>query len=142
VTIFVRLVVLFAAYLLACIAASAIITVGTFTPDWDLSAFGGQTFMLSSIIAIGGGVIAGIALLPALILIALGEGFAVRSGIVYALLGAALALALGYGIDFSGYAGVSADGSLPRGRELLAAAGIAGGFVYWLFAGRRAGAWK
>jgi len=25
---------------------------------------------------------------------------------------------------------------------VLAAAGIAGGFVYWLFAGRKAGSWK
>jgi hypothetical protein len=25
---------------------------------------------------------------------------------------------------------------------VLAAAGIAGGFVYWLFAGRKAGLWK
>jgi hypothetical protein len=28
-----------------------------------------------------------------------------------------------------------------REREVLAAAGIAGGFVYWLFAGRKAGSW-
>jgi hypothetical protein len=29
-----------------------------------------------------------------------------------------------------------------RELQLLAASGIAGGFVYWLFAGRRAGSWK
>jgi len=29
-----------------------------------------------------------------------------------------------------------------RGREVFAAAGIAGGFVYWLFAGRETGSWK
>ena len=28
------------------------------------------------------------------------------------------------------------------GPEVAAEAGIAGGLVYWLFAGRRAGAWK
>jgi hypothetical protein len=29
-----------------------------------------------------------------------------------------------------------------REREVLAASGIAGGLVYWLFAGRKAGVWK
>jgi hypothetical protein len=31
---------------------------------------------------------------------------------------------------------------LAQERQLLAASGIAGGLVYWLFAGRRAGSWK
>ena len=52
-----------------------------------------------------------------------------------------LALALSYGLDFGGYVG--APGSyLAREREVLAASGIAGGLVYWLIAGRRAGFWK
>ena len=47
-------------------------------------------------------------------------------------------MALFYGIDFAGYVG-DPDGFLAREREVLAASGIAGGLVYWLFAGRRAG---
>jgi hypothetical protein len=31
---------------------------------------------------------------------------------------------------------------LAREREVLAASGIAGGLVYWVFAGRKAGSWK
>ena len=82
-----------------------------------------------------------IAMLPALLVIALAEGFAWRSILVYAALGGVLALALGYGLDFGGYVG--APGShLAREREVLAASGIAGGLVYWLIAGRRAGFWK
>jgi hypothetical protein len=57
------------------------------------------------------------------------------------LLGGALALSLSYGLDFAGYVG-DPDSLLAREREVLAASGIAGGFVYWLFAGRSAGAWK
>ena len=48
--------------------------------------------------------------------------------------------AAAYGLDFFGY--VAPPGSdLAREREVFAAAGIAGGLVYWLFAGRKAGAW-
>ena len=48
---------------------------------------------------------------------------------------------LGYGLDFGGYV-AAPDGDLAREREVFAAAGIAGGLVYWLIAGRRAGVWK
>jgi hypothetical protein len=49
-----------------------------------------------------------------------------------------LALILVYGLDFTAYVG----SVFVREREVVAAAGIAGGLVYWLFAGRGAGAWK
>ena len=79
--------------------------------------------------------------MPALLIVALTEGFAWRSSILYAALGGVLALALSYGFDFAGYVGEPGS-PLAREREVFAAAGIAGGFVYWLFAGRKAGAWK
>jgi len=46
-----------------------------------------------------------------------------------------------YGLDFAGYI-ASSEGDLAGNREVFAAAGIAGGLVYWLIAGRRAGMWK
>jgi hypothetical protein len=48
---------------------------------------------------------------------------------------------MAYGLDFAGYI-ASSEGDLARNREVFAAAGIAGGLVYWLIAGRRAGTWK
>jgi hypothetical protein len=57
------------------------------------------------------------------------------------VLGGLLALALTYGVDFAGYLG-GIDGAVPREREVLAASGIAGGLVYWVCAGRKAGSWK
>jgi hypothetical protein len=85
--------------------------------------------------------IAGTAMLPTLLIVALTEAFAWRSSLVYAALGGVIALALSYGADFAGYLGEA--GSDPaHEREVLAAAGIAGGLVYWLFAGRNAGVWK
>ena len=59
-----------------------------------------------------------------------------------ALIGGALALALAYGLDFAGYVGAPDAVDVAREREVLAAAGIAGGLVYWLFAGRSAGSWN
>ena len=60
---------------------------------------------------------------------------------MYAALGGVLALAVGYGVDFAGDPPAPGS-SLAREREMLAAAGIAGGLVYWLFAGRNAGSWR
>jgi hypothetical protein len=140
--VLVRIMMAFVAYLLACIAASLVFTIGTLTPEWDdLTALGMSTLVLWSTVGIGAAIIASVAFMPALLLIALTEGFAWRSSILYAALGGVLALALGYGLDFAGYADEPGR-LLVHEREVMAAAGIAGGFVSWLVAGRRAGSWK
>jgi hypothetical protein len=140
--VLVRIMMAFVAYVLACIAASGILTIGTLTPEWDdLASLGMPTLVVWSTIGIGAVVIATIAFMPALLLIVLAEGFAWRSSILYAALGGALALSLSYGLDFAGYVG-EAGSPFMHEREVFAAAGIAGGFVYWLFAGRKAGSWK
>jgi hypothetical protein len=137
--IIVRIMVVIGAYILACIAASIVLTIATLTPNWDdLTSLGMQSAMLWSIVGVGAAFIAAVALLPALLIVALAEGFAWRSILIYGVLGGVLALALRYGLDFAGYAG-EPDSYLPREREVLAAAGIAGGLVFWLFAGRKAG---
>jgi hypothetical protein len=140
--VLVRIMMMFLAYILACIAASIILTIGTLTPEWDDLAAGDMpSVAVWAIVMVSAVVIGAIAMMPALLVIALAEGFAWRSSLVYAALGGALALSLSYGLDFAGYVG-NADSTLAREREVLAAAGIAGGFVYWLFAGRKAGSWK
>jgi hypothetical protein len=137
-----RIMMVIVAYVLACIAASIVLTIGTLTPEWDdLAPLGLPSAALWSVVGVGAALIATIAMLPALIVIALAEGFAWRSILVYAALGGVLALALTYGLDFAGYVGAP-DSTLAREREVLAASGIAGGLVYWLLAGRKAGSWK
>ncbi len=137
-----RLFTVMSGYVLGCIAAATVLTVGTLTPQWDqLAPQGLPAAALWSVVGIGAAVIAAIALLPALLLIALAEAFAWRSVILYGALGGALALALCYGIDFAGYFS-GPHGIVARESEVLAASGIAGGLVYWVFAGRKAGAWK
>jgi len=140
--IIVRLFMVLIAYMLACIAASIVLTIGTLTPQWDrLAPQGLPAAALWPVVGVGAAIIAAVAMLPALLVIALAEGFAWRSAVVYGALGGALALALCYGIDFAGYVG-GPDSILAREREVLAASGIAGGLVYWVFAGRKAGSWK
>jgi hypothetical protein len=140
--VLVRIMMMFLAYILACIAASIILTIGTLTPAWDdLAAAGMPSVAVWAVVMVGATAIGAIAVMPALLVIALAEGFAWRSSLVYAALGGALALSLSYGLDFAGYVG-DPNSTLAREREVLAAAGIAGGFVYWLFAGRKAGSWK
>jgi hypothetical protein len=140
--VLVRIVVVFFAYIAGCVAASIILTVGTLTPVWDeFVSSGMSTLVVWSAVGVLSAIVAGVAFMPALLIVALTEGFAWRSSILYAALGGVLALALSYGFDFAGYVGEPGS-PLAREREVFAAAGIAGGFVYWLFAGRKAGAWK
>ena len=140
-TVIGRIMMVVVGYVLACVAASIVLTIGTLTPEWDdLASLGLQSAAIWSVVAVGAVVIATLAMLPALLVIALAEGFAWRSILVYAALGGVLGLALRYGLDFAGYVG-EPDSILAREREVTAAAGIAGGLVYWLFAGRRAGIW-
>jgi hypothetical protein len=139
VSVLARIFLVIVGYLLACIAASAILTIGTLTPEWDdLVAAGFNSTAAWVVILIGAFAIAAIAMVPALLVIVLAEGFGWRSIVIYGVLGGLLALALSYGLDFAGYVG-DPDSFLAREREVLAASGIVGGFVYWLVAGRKAG---
>jgi hypothetical protein len=80
------------------------------------------------------------ALLPALLVIALAESFAIRTVLFYAIVGGLgfAGLAVNLGLAEHRPAG---GASLGRDVEIAAGAGIAAGLVYWAIAGRRAGAW-
>ena len=136
-----RVFTVMAGYVLACIAASIVLTLGALAPEWDQTAQGMPSAAIWAVIGLGAALIGGTAMVPALLIIALAEGFAWRSVLFYGSLGGVLALALTYGIDVAGYVR-GPDSMLAHEREVLAASGIAGGLVYWLFAGRKAGSWK
>jgi hypothetical protein len=146
-----RLIMMLVGYIWACVAASLVITLGTLAPEWnDLDEFGRSlgdqsggvpTVALWSMIGIWAAIIFAVGFFPTVLAIILTEGFKLRSIVVYGLIGAALALAAAYGLDFGGYV-TAPNADVMHEREVLAAAGIAGGLVYWLFAGRRAGVWK
>lgn len=143
-----RIMMMFVGYVWACIAAALVLALGTLTPEWnDLFASLGmqsphaQSAAMWTVVGLGAFVIFVVGFLPVLLVIVIAEGFALRSVVIYGVIGGALALAMGYGLDFAGYI-APANVDIAREREVFAAAGIAGGLVYWLFAGRRAGSWK
>jgi hypothetical protein len=147
-TVLGRIVMALLGYALACVAASLVLTIGSFAPDWNelttrlgMDSAAAQSAALWWISGMAAIIIFSVGFLPACLVIALAEGLALRSAVIYGVIGAALALAMAYGLDFAGYP-AAPDGDLARNREVFAAAGIAGGLVYWLIAGRRAGAWK
>jgi hypothetical protein len=147
-TVLFRITMMFIGYVWACIAAALVLALGTLTPQWNsfFAAFGldsphAQSAAMWMVVGLGALIIFFVGLLPTLLVIVITEGFGLRSIVIYGVIGAALALVMAYGLDFGGY--IAAPGSdLAREREVFAAAGIAGGLVYWLFAGRKAGVWK
>ena len=131
-----RILLMFLAYVLACIAASAVFTTGALSPHWDdLTSSGLPPEAIWAIIAVGTPIIGAVAALPTVLAIA--EGFAWRSVLLYAAFGGVLALALSSGLDLPAVA--APDAPIGSERQRLAASGIAAGLVYWLFAGRSAG---
>ena len=143
-----RITMMFVGYVWACIAASLVLALGTLAPQWDFffRSLGVQSSQAQStamwvVVGLGALIIFFVGFLPTLLIIIITEGFALRSILVYGVIGAALALVMAFGLDFTGYRAPPGI-DIAREREVFAAAGIAGGMVYWLFAGRRAGSWK
>jgi len=99
-----RIVMAFTGYVLACFAASLVLTFGTFAPDWNelMSPLGPQpaavqSVALWSITAIAAVMIFAVSFLPASLVILLTEGLALRSAVIYGASGGLLALAMAYG---------------------------------------------
>ncbi len=82
------------------------------------------------------------ALLPALLVIIAAEAFAIRSVLFYAVAGGLLGAILILNSDGWDWRAIQIDGGARRELEIMAAAGIVAGFVYWAIAGRKAGRWR
>jgi hypothetical protein len=137
-----RIFVVIFAYLVACFVAAFVLLIASRSVEWDefllLSMHVGTFWPL---VCVAGAFLAAIVMIPAMLFIALTEGLGWRSVLLFAGFGALLALSSLLG--FAPYdMPLSADGLFTREREILVAAGIAGGLTYWLIAGRNAGAWR
>jgi hypothetical protein len=86
--------------------------------------------------------ISGYAVLPALLIVIAAEAFSIRSVLFYAIAGGLLGAVLILNSDGWNMSAIQIDGSARRELEVMAAAGIVAGFVYWAIAGRKAGAWR
>ena len=134
-----RIFVILFALLGAGLAASAVLTIAVLTREWnDLLLLSFETGALAVVIGLGGLIVSAVFLLPVAAVIALAEALAWRSVLFYAALGLVLAL----WAYFGGFALIGPEEGGARGGEISAAAGIAGGLVYWVLAGRNAGVWR
>jgi hypothetical protein len=138
-----RLFVIFFAFLAACLAAGMIVVGALLFPD--LSNLGDGPIDESAwniVLGFGFIFISGFALLPAMVVVAVTEAFYIRGVLSYAVGGGLVGLACYLGLVPFDPETLRFDGIVQRHLEIMTGAGIVAGFVYWLIAGRNAGAWR
>jgi hypothetical protein len=138
-----RLFVILFAFLAACLVAGMIVVGAVLYPEFsDLGSGPIDRGALDVVLGFGFIFISGFALLPALIVVLITEAFYVRGALTYAVGGALVGAACYLGlVPFDPYT-MHFDGIVRRHLEIMTGAGIVAGLVYWLIAGRTAGAWR
>ena len=142
--ILVRFFIVLFAYWIATIPAGAVLVFGAVSPSLSTPPPGSDEWpVLWFLMVATSVVVAAIAFVPSAIAILITEAFGWRWLVLYAVAGAAIGVSCAYWAGFIEWSPEVSAG-LPRtgNTELMAAAGIAAGFVYWLIAGRRAGGWR
>lgn len=133
-----RIIVIIFALIVASVAAGVVLAFGIMAPDMDSDRVERVNFFVGSFFATG--FYGAVAIVPAFVLIGLGEALRMRNFIYYGAAGALVALASYYGCNISATLENTTDVPPVEHALLLAvAAGIFGGVVYWLIAGRKAG---
>jgi Na+/proline symporter len=131
------------AFLASCLVAGMIIVIAVLYPE--LSDIGtGQIDQNAINVVLGFGFIfiSGFALLPALIVVLITEAFNVRGALTYGIGGAIVGAACYLGLVPFDPDTFQFQGIVRRHLEIMTGAGIVGGLVYWLIAGRTAGTWR
>ena len=138
-----RLFVVFFAFLFACMAAGAIVVVAVLYPEFsDLGAREIDQSAVNVVLGFGFIFLSGFALLPALIVVLITEAFYIRGMLTYAVGGALVGAACYLGLVPFDTQAMQFDGIVRRHLEIMTGAGIVAGLVYWMIAGRGAGAWR
>lgn len=137
-----RLFVIFFAFLLSCFAAGAIVVVAVLYPEFsDLGTRDVDQSAFNVVLGFGFIFISGFALLPAVIVALITETFSIRGILTYAVGGAVVGAACYLGLTPFNTELMQFDVIVRRHLEIMTGAGIVAGLVYWMIAGRRAGAW-
>jgi hypothetical protein len=138
-----RLFVILFAFLFACLAAGMIVVGAVLYPEFsDLGSGPIDQGAINVVLGFGFIFISGFALLPALIVVLITEAFYIRGILTYAVGGAIVGCACYLGLVPFDPATLQFDGIVRRHLEIMTGAGIVAGLVYWLIAGRSAGAWR
>ncbi|CAM5505089.1 Lipoprotein OS=Afipia felis OX=1035 GN=BN961_03589 PE=4 SV=1 [Afipia felis] len=137
-----RLFSIFFGFLAACFVAGAVVMFALVFPEMDVQTLDIDSGAMNVMLGIGFVLISGFALLPALIAVLVTEAFSIRHILIYAIFGglAGLGCYLAF-IPFDTET-MTFVGVVRRHVEVMVGAGILGGVVYWLIAGRNAGAWR
>jgi hypothetical protein len=138
-----RLFAILFGFLAASLVAGAIVVGAVLYPEFsDLATGPIDPSALNIVLGFGFIFISGFALLPAMIIVAITEAFAIRSALAYAIGGGLVGLACYLGLIPFDPATLRFDGVVRRHLEIMTGAGILAGIVYWMIAGRNAGAWR
>jgi hypothetical protein len=143
-SVVVRCFVILFSLIFAILAAGIALAIGIMMPEmFIMSADPIEKFMFFAVAFFSTSFAGAAAFVPALVLVAIAETFDLRSVFYYAIGGGLIAAVAWYGADISMQMENATDISpVGYGLQLVVAAGIVGGFVYWLLAGRKAGLWK
>ncbi len=138
-----RLFVILFGFLAACLVAGMIVVGAVLFPEFsDLGSGPVNSGSLNIMLGFGFIFISGFALLPAMIVAAITEAFCIRGALTYAVGGGLVGLACYLGLVPFDPATLRFDGIVRRHLEIMTGAGIVAGVVYWMIAGRNAGAWR
>src|SRR3981081_1821638 len=138
-----RLFVILFGFLAACLVAGMIVVAAVLFPEFsDLGIRPIDQDAINVVIGFGFIFVSGFALLPAMIVVLITEAFYIRGALTYAVGGGVVGLACYLGLIPFDPATLSFDGIVRRHLEIMTGAGIVAGLVYWMIAGRNAGAWR
>jgi hypothetical protein len=138
-----RLFIILLGFIAASLVAGAIVVGAVLFPALSDFADGPiDPSALNVVLGLGFIFVSGFALLPAMIVVAITEAFYIRSALAYAVGGGVVGLACYLGLVPFDPATLRFDGIIRRHLEIMTGAGIVAGLVYWLIAGRNAGAWR
>jgi hypothetical protein len=138
-----RLFVILFGFLAACLVAGIVVVCAVLFPEFsDLGAGPIDQGALNIVLGFGFIFISGFALLPAMIVVAITEAFYIRGALTYAVGGGVVGLACYLGLVPFDPETLRFDGIVRRHLEIMTGAGIVAGMIYWMIAGRNAGAWR
>jgi hypothetical protein len=138
-----RLFVILFGFLAACLVAGMIVVTAVLFPEFsDLGAGPVDQGVFQILVAFGFIFVSGFALLPAAIIALITEAFSIRGVLAYAIGGALVGVAGYLSLVPFDTDTLRFEGIVRRHMEIMTGAGIVAGLVYWMIAGRNAGAWR
>ena len=137
-----RMFAVFFGFIAACIVASIVVLWALLFPEMSDVSMDVDQGAINMVLGFGFILISGFALLPAAIIALITEVFSIRHILAYAVGGALAGLFCYLGFIPFDTVNMTFNGIVRRHLEVMVGAGILGGVVYWLIAGRNAGGWR